>query len=143
MKKQFGFDGEDEKKPKCPGEIACGKFQIALSECGNGFEACLPSDGGKPCELLSSKPKSSEQANDEPELDSFDLFISRILWLRGEQITGGLDLGEILQSEYDALVLFNFKYEQYAQQSDLVQRKYLERILEWQPAVAGVRAMKR
>lgn len=136
LKKQFGFDGGDEAAAKnCPGEENCSSFKVALSECGDGNEACIG------CQWLSTKPKKKSISVDEQTKtgDSIDDFISRILWLRGEQLTGGLDLSEILEIEYHALVLFNFKYEQFSQQSDLMQRKLLEKILEWQPVIAGAR----
>lgn len=59
IRKGFGFEvAEIKRDGKCPGEDDCGLFRFAMQECGDGLEACNPSQG-RPCESLSSKPNQS------------------------------------------------------------------------------------
>lgn len=55
----------------CPGESACGKFQIAQSEGENGLDACAN------CSMLPTKPIENE--NDDED-DVFDQIREIVFW---------------------------------------------------------------
>ncbi len=72
----FEENGEklDTGVEKCPGEIACSMFQVALGETQDGLNAC------KNCELLPTKHNPFDVDDADPSDEIFDEVKDIILW---------------------------------------------------------------